>query len=398
MLLNTERALRLMDENGLDGLLATTLPNVYYLSGLWSYLLFLLPQEAQTYALAARDRLSHPVLVVSIGEVGRVIKDSFPGVRIITHGTYYRAVAQGVELSPEEARLKELAVDRQPTSDALEALVAALEETGLTDKTIGLDETGINPGYPPELMKRFPRLKIKPAASVFKRIRMVKTAEEIKRLRAAVQVNEKAMIQALSVAREGISEDEMAREFEKALIDQGAQPLFTLLHSGRLIAFGVSRPGDSPLRRGDQILVDVACRFQGYASDIARTFAFGDPGERAMRHYHALLEGEERGLETIKAGVKAEEVFHATVTAVREAGIPQFQRSHVGHGIGIVTYDAPLVAPGDETILEEGMVLNIEPPYYEIGTGGLTVEDTLVVTKGRPELLTSLSRELEIIG
>lgn len=396
MLLNVDRASRVMDENGLDGLLATTASNVFYLSGLWSHSLIMSPLEAQIYALASRENLSQPVVVVTTGEVDTTV-DCFPGVRIINYGPFNRYVAQGVELTPEEARLKELAVDREPKSDALEALMAAVEETGLTDKTIGLDEKGIDPAYPPELKKSFPELEIKPAATILTRIRMVKTAEEIRRLRSAVQVTEKAILGAVSIAKEGVTEAQITKEFQKALIDQGAEPLFTGVRIGRLTAFGLCPAGDTPLRKGDRIWFDVGCRYQGYSSDIARTFAFGDVGERARRYYQAILEGEERGLETIKAGVKAEDVFHATVAAVRDAGIPHFRRRHVGHGMGIWLYDPPMLAPGDETILEEGMVLDIEPPYYEIGTGALAVEDTLVVTKGRPELLTSISRELEVL-
>jgi Xaa-Pro dipeptidase len=393
MLVNAERAKRLMDENGLDALLATTLSNVYYLSGLWSFTLRAF-QNAQTYVLVARDKLSEPVLIIDTGEVGQAITDSMAGALIINHSTYYRDVARGVDLTHEEARLKELAVDREPCGNALEALIVALHTTDLTGKTIGFDENGINPGYPPELMKRLPGLKMKPAAAVLGQIRMVKTAEEIERLRAAVKVTETAMLKALGVAREGVAECELAKEFEKSLIDQGAELLHTSLRTGRLSAFGISQPGVGPLRSGDRIWFDVGCRFRGYATDIGRTYFLGDPGERTKQYYQALLEGEDRGLETIRAGAKAEDVFQATVAAVRAAGIPHFRRNHVGHGIGIDTYDSPLLAPGDETILEEGMVLNIETPYYEIGSGAFLVEDTLVVTKHRPELLTTIDRAL----
>lgn len=396
MLLNMERAMSVMDENGLDGLLATTPPNVYYVSGVWSISMVLSPRETGIYALVARDKLSEPVVVVYTGDIDTAMR-GFPGVRIINYGTFTRYVAEGVELTPTETRLKELAIDREPKGDALEALMAALEEAGLTDKTVGLDEIGINPAYPPELEKRFPNLTLKPAAADLTRIRMVKTAEEISRLRAAVQVTQKAMLHVVGIAREGITGAEMTQELEKVLIDEGAQPLFTGLGFGRLSALGQCPPGDVPLSRGDRIWMDVGCRYQGYSSDIGRTFGFGDPGERTRRYYQATLEGEKRGLEAAKAGATAAEVFHATVAAVREAGIPEFRRRHVGHGMGIWLYDPPMLAPGDETVLEEGMVLNIEPPYYEVGTGGLLVEDTFVVTKGSPELLTSLSRELEIL-
>ncbi len=396
MLLNVDRASRLIDEEGLDALLATTLENVYYLSGLRSLVQVMFPMNSQVYALASREKLSQPIVIVPMGDADTTL-DCFPGVTAITYGFFSRVLAEGVEISSKETRLKELAIDQKPQADALQALTVALEESGLADRTIGFDEKGFNPSYIPQLEKRLPKLKIKPAASLFKQIRMVKTAEEVRRLREAVRITERAMLQSVSTAKEGVTEIELAREFEKALIDQGAQLNFTCVHFGRNIAFVDTSPWDTPLKKGDLFWFDVGCYYEGYASDISRVFALGDPGQRARQLYKAILEGADRGLQIIKAGVKAEDVFHACVAAVREAGIPHFQRNHVGHGIGLATYDPPTLAPGVETILEEGMVLNIEPPYYEIGFGGFNVEDTMVVTKGRPELLTSVSRELEIL-
>ena len=253
MLVNVERARRLMEEGGLDGLVATTAANVYYLTGLWSRSLFMFPLEAQVYAVAAGPELSRRAVVVTKGDVDTAM-ECFPGVEIINYGPFHRYAASGVHLTPEEARLRELAVDREPKGDALEGLVAALEETGLTEGVIGLDERGINPSYAAELKKRHPRLETKPASSLFTSIRMVKTPEEIRRLRGAVEVTEKAMLRAVGVAREGVTEAELAREFDRAVIDQGAEPLFTGLRIVRLTAFGQVRAGETPLRRETRVI------------------------------------------------------------------------------------------------------------------------------------------------
>ncbi|HUW11568.1 MAG TPA: Xaa-Pro peptidase family protein [Anaerolineae bacterium] len=396
MLLNVERASRLMDESGLDGLVATTLPNIYYLSGLWSSSLALFPLDAQVYAVAPRERLAEPVLVVPTGDLDTV-PDCFPGVRAVNYGCFYREVAEGVDLSAGEARLRDLAIDREPRTDAIEALSAALEQAALGNKTIGLDERSVDPALASKLQRRFPSMSIRKASSIFKQIRMVKTKDEIDRLRAAVRVTEEAIRRTMLIAEEGTTELQMAKEFERALVDQGAELIFKLLRIGRHTAFGQARPTDTPLKKGDRIWLDVGCKYEGYSSDIMRTFAFGDVGERARRYYEAILKGQERGLQTAMPGVKAKEVYHATVEQVREAGIPHFRRHNVGHGMGIHLYDPPMLAPGDETVLEEGMVLNIEPPYYEIGTGALGVEDTFLVTKDGSELLTSISRKLEVL-
>ncbi len=95
--------------------------------------------------------------------------------------------------------------------------------------------------------------------------------------------------------------------------------------------------------------------------------------------------------------MRASEIFEEAVRSVREAGISHYQRNHVGHGIGIECYDPPFLAPTSDHILEEGMVVNIETPYYELGFGGLQVEDTIVVTPDGYRSLTQCDRGLFVI-
>jgi Xaa-Pro dipeptidase len=90
-------------------------------------------------------------------------------------------------------------------------------------------------------------------------------------------------------------------------------------------------------------------------------------------------------------------VFEAAVRAVRRSGLPEYRRAHCGHGIGLQLYDAPLLGPRDETVLEPGMVVNIEVPCYELGFGGMQLEDTAVVTDGTPLLLTHAPRDLAML-
>ncbi len=103
-------------------------------------------------------------------------------------------------------------------------------------------------------------------------------------------------------------------------------------------------------------------------------------------------------LEVLRPGVTAREVFEAAVRATREAGIPGYRRHHVGHGVGLDTYDPPLLDATTETVLEPGMVLEIETPYYELGFGGVQVEDTVLVTDAGCRLLTRTPRELAIVS
>ena len=99
----------------------------------------------------------------------------------------------------------------------------------------------------------------------------------------------------------------------------------------------------------------------------------------------------------MRPGVPAKNVFAAAVEATREAGIPHYRRHHVGHGIGLDTYDAPMLNETTETPLESGMVFEVETPYYELGFAGLQVEDTVVVTEDGCRVLTRSMRELRVI-
>jgi Xaa-Pro aminopeptidase len=168
---------------------------------------------------------------------------------------------------------------------------------------------------------------------------------------------------------------------------------------GRGGAFGnLNTPGDV-VQDGSIIRYDVGVHYRGYASDIARCFAFRTIPDRARRIQDALVAGLERALELVRPGAIAEDIFHAAVAATRRAGVSEYDRSHVGHGIGTAGagYEAPDLKPGDRTALEPGTILCVETPYSEVGYGGLQVEDMLVVTETGYELLSHTPRGIQLI-
>ena len=104
--------------------------------------------------------------------------------------------------------------------------------------------------------------------------------------------------------------------------------------------------------------------------------------------------GEEQAVKEIRPGIGADVIFRTAVNRTREAGIPHYNRHHCGHGIGLEIYDWPLLAPDVKIPLEAGMVLCVETPYYELGWGGIQVEDTVEVTRYGARYLSKSSREL----
>jgi Xaa-Pro aminopeptidase len=304
-----------------------------------------------------------------------------------------------VDLTKDEKRLKAISMDVEPAAGPLEGLIGALESVGLHDKRIGIDELGLRSGFLEMLRERLPRGHFVEVSQLLRWVRKVKTPEEIHRLREAARITEQAILAAAAIVREGLREYELVREFERSIVTQGGTPAFTFIRIGRNAVAGQRKPDSTPLKKGDTIWFDTGAIYQGYCSDIARIFSLGEPSKRARVIYAAMLAGEEVGIARTRAGMTGGELFEITMEASRQAGLPDYRRHHVGHGIGAEVYEPPLLAPDNEDVIEEGSVINIETPYYEFGLGALHVEDPYVVgANGNHELLTTLERHLHIRG
>lgn len=394
-LINEARAQGILREEAIDGLLASCFENVYYTSGLWNENFFVLPRQTQAFVILARDALRVPHIVAGLGEAAN-IAESVPQAIVYLYGRFFRAVSTDSPLTALELSVKERVVEGKPFANVIEATVAAIEAAGLGRSTIAYDERGMFPENVAELQRRLAGVRFVPGWNLFRRIRAVKTAEELECLKRALALTEKAIHAAMRVARVGVSEQQMIEEFERTIVSGGAKPLFTQIAFGRRGGHGNVMRRDATLKPGEFIRFDVGCMADGYTSDIARNFGLTEPDRRTRELYQAVLHGQEVAARALRPGVTARAVFEEGVRAIREAGIPHYNRHHIGHGIGLEVYDIPTLMPTDETVIEEGMVLEVETPYYELGYGGLQPEDTVVVTPDGGRFLNSLSRDFEI--
>lgn len=392
MLLNEERAELAMVQNGLDCLIASSLENVRYTVDYAPFTQRLM-RGGQCFAVLPRDRSLSPSLVVPVGD-SDVTADQDPRVgSVYAHGTFI--VVEGDDAKSDvDERLLDLGVRSKRYPSAAHALAAALGDLGLQRGVLGLDESGLLPGVHDALLECLPEATMRPAYNLFRSIRMVKTPDEVERLRSAVWVTERAFLTCLSELRVGISEQDLKRIFERSVLDDGGYPVITVIGFGRRSAYPNNPASRKLLNPGDVVRFDIGCRYDDYYADIARTVVFGEPSSRVERFYRAMLDGEEAALAAMKPGIRAGELFDIAVAAVRTSGVPHYERHHVGHGIGIEIYDPPILSPGVATPIEEGMVLNVETPYYEIGSFGLQVEDTVRVTRDGFEFLTETGRHL----
>lgn len=397
MLVNVERLRARMAAEGLDAVVGTTIENVHYFSGMWSTSLHMFPRDGQCYAVVTIDQPDAPFMVTPTLEADQLL-DGFGKERdVLTFGTFYREPSVLGPLNADEERLSATSNVDQAYPGPIEALVAALGKMGLAGKKVGVDEVGLKPGFFERLSSELPGTTFVPATELLRWVRRVKTAEEVARIRASAFATERAILAATGIAKEGITEYEMAREFERSLVGQGAMPKFTQIRFGRNAVGGQILPNRTTLKKGDLIWFDVGCIYKGYWSDLARNFSLGETNERARTLYQAMLVGEQAAIDQARPGMTGGQLFDLTLEATRAAGAPHYRRHHLGHGIGAEVYEQALIAPGNAEIIEEGSVVNIETPYYEYGLGAVHVEDPFVVRASGSELLTSLSRELMVL-
>jgi len=226
--------------------------------------------------------------------------------------------------------------------------------------------------------------------------RSVKLPAEVALLRYAARLSEEAVGAALAQAGPGTTERELASVVAATMAAGGADPRFVVATTGEHSALADVVPTDRPWQPGETARFDVGCVVDGYWSDIGRTAVLGEPDERQRRVYAAVYAGEQAQLEAARPGITAEELFRLGLEGTG-AGVPTYRRQHCGHGIGLSIYEPPIIAPGGETPLRAGMTFCFETPYYELGWGGMMIEDTVVITEDGYEMLCSGERDLLVV-
>ena len=225
--------------------------------------------------------------------------------------------------------------------------------------------------------------------------RSVKFPEEIEKMRHAAQITECGLAKAFEHAGTGVTELELSTIISTEIIAGGGIPRFIVVTSGERSALADAYATKAKLKKGDLVRVDLGCTVEGYWADMARTAVVGQPSQEQEERYAALVKGELAQLAFAKAGVTAGDLFDVAMNGVRQGALPNYQRSHCGHGLGIGAHEFPTLNPSNRHVeIEEGMVLCVETPYYELGWGGMMVEDIIVVRKDGNEPLTRLPREL----
>jgi Xaa-Pro aminopeptidase len=233
------------------------------------------------------------------------------------------------------------------------------------------------------------------AGELFGPLRLAKTPDEQALIERAGELVSHGIDTALERARPGMTELQLKRVIEDELWDGGAESVdFVLVQAGANSAVGHHNAGDTEIREGENVLIDIAARRDGYFADITQQVFLGEPPQEYLDAYDLVARSQEEGVLAARSGATAGDVDRAANAAIEEAGLMEFTGPRTGHGIGLDVHESPSVIDGDETKLVPGTVITVEPGVYFPGKFGIRIEDTIVVTEGDPRRVTRGARPL----
>lgn len=380
--LTADRTARLREalaEAPFDAVVLTTPESILYATGYRSVAGALFRAHRMAAVVTAGDCW----LVCPAADTAPAVDGGLPADRMVPFGRFYFESAEPTPLTS--------AADRHP--DLYAALETAIKAAG-AGLRYGVEGLAAEPA----LAAAAGGATVVDATGWAGQVRGVKLPGEVELLRYAAVLAEAGVRAALEIAEEGVTEQALAEAVAATMVAGGGEPRFVVATTGPRSALADAHPTGRGWKPGELARFDVGCLYAGYWSDIGRTAVLGDPDARQAGHYAAILAGLDEQLAMTRPGVAAAEVFDVAVRTVEREGIVPYRRQHCGHGIGLAVYEPPIVSPGVVTALEPGMTFCFETPYYNLGWGGMMVEDTLVVTGEGVDLFTRSPRELPVVA
>jgi Xaa-Pro aminopeptidase len=415
--LDRRRAGRFLDERGLDALVLTQPESFSYATGLPAGVAAMWRRAGGATALVPSDPEARIGAIV-----GDLNADALalraPALDIRTHPLWIDQVDIGGldPAEPDTAKLVTAGYRRhnggsdhfapRPTTFRIETAFAVLSEM-LRERGLGRARIGVDLEFMPaadfaRLAAALPEIDWVDGSEVVRRLRAVKSSREIDRIRRACALADAGFHALAGGIRAGHTPRDMTRLWRDGVGAEAARRGETAL-TGMWDYMSVGPDpwsGGGSVAPGAILKADVGCLIDGYTSDTARSFVSGEPDRRASDIHAALSDAYAAGLAAIRPGARMADVFTTTIGAMRAAGYPGYRRGHFGHSIGasVGSEEWPFFAADSDIVLEPGMVLAFETPFYGKGIGALTIEDSLVVTETGIEVLNDLPRGLVRLG
>lgn len=266
----------------------------------------------------------------------------------------------------------------------------------LSLKKIGVEEDFMTYGQYRDYSIKLNETELVPLDGVITDLRSIKSNDEIEHLEKAALIADEAFIHILEFIKPGMSELEVALELEYFMKKKGASSLSfeSIVASGKRSSLPHGVASDKIIEIGDIITLDFGCVYNGYCSDMTRTFVLGKANEKQKKIYDVVLEAQLKSMEAVKPGITGEELDTIARNIIIEHGYGEYFGHGLGHGVGLEVHELPRINSLSKTKMVPGMIITIEPGVYIPDFGGVRIEDLVLVTENGYKVLSYSTKGL----
>ena len=313
------------------------------------------------------------------------------GAKFITDSRY-------IEAATEES--KDCVVELQKTGLEFEKqLIDTLNEFGAKEVLIEASRLSVSDALKyEEILKDFVLVKTDNLDDEINRLRKVKNAEEIGKIKRAQEIAEGAFNKILPLVKPGVSERDLAAALDYEMRKLGALGVSfeTIVVAGENSSKPHGVPGDNKVKNGDFITFDFGALYAGYHSDTTRTVCVGTPTPEMANVYDTVLKAQCAGVDALKPGLPCRAADAVCRDIIKDAGYGDFFGHGTGHGVGVEIHEQPNLSPrtSEDVLLEVGNVVTVEPGIYLPGKFGVRIEDMLSITEDGAYNFVTLPKEL----
>ena len=338
--------------------------------------------EAEVDALLVTDLSNVQYLTGFTGSNGQVVVT--PDAALFLSDTRYEARAGTL------VRNAEIVIYPMNLWDVLTQRLADLKITRL-----GIEAGNMTLAGRDGLAEHLPGVELVPTKNIVERVRRAKEAAEIELLERAVLIADAAFEWVLDRLVPGVSERQIALDLEVRMRGHGAEAVSfePIVGSGPLSAHIHHTPGEREFEKGDIVLMDFGCKVGGYCSDMTRTVVIGPASDDFREMYDLVLRSQLAGTAAVAAGVPCADVDRASRSVIEAAGKGELFGHGLGHGVGLDIHEEPRLNKEAKDALVANDIVTIEPGVYVPGSGGVRIEDCVVVQDGGHRVLTTARKD-----
>jgi Xaa-Pro aminopeptidase len=277
----------------------------------------------------------------------------------------------------------------------------AVQALGLDGKRIGVEPRQLRLLEFRHVKAGAPEAEYPDASDVLSALRLRKDRAEVEAMRRAVKIAQAALEATIPLIKMGMTEKELSSELVVQLLRSGSEPempFAPIVSGGPNAANPHASPSERKLQAGDLLVIDWGATYDGYISDLTRTFAVADVVDEYAKIHRIVQEANAAGRAAAKPRVPCANVDQAARAVIEQAGYGRFFTHRTGHGIGMEGHEEPYMRGDNLQLLEPGMAFTVEPGIYLPERNGVRVEDNVVITETGADVLSDMPREIRMVG